>query len=80
MNAYWVDEETVWAAADPITARLSYQEQVGEASQEPRLLSEAQLDQSIPDADEDGEPTGGTTTLRHQLTQMTSPGFLACTL
>jgi hypothetical protein len=40
-------------------------------------FTDAELDESIPEYDEDEKPTGKMTTLRAYLNEMSSPGFLA---
>lgn len=81
MKAFWMDEETVWAADTLDDAKIDYATETGEVADEDfvRELSDEELDRLIPETDEDERPTGAMTTLRRYLDEMKVPGFLACT-
>lgn len=81
LKAFWVDEETVYAALDAEQASVLYEHDAGIACEEPdfpRELSQAELDESVPALDDDERPTGASTRVRRALEAAREPGMIAC--
>ena len=81
MKAFWMDEETVWAAETLDDAKIDYATETGEVADDDfvREVTDEELDRPMPETDEDEMPTGVMTTLRRYLDEMKEAGFLACT-
>ena len=79
MKAYRMTECEVWAANSIEEAIADYRREILDDldADDVRELTDAELDDPLDEFDEDGEPTGETTTLRARLAQMTSCGLLA---
>lgn len=85
MNAYEMDSYPTYYAANTLEeATKLYLDDTGpdNVMEEdcPRLLSDAELDQEIPERDENEALTGRMVTMRAWLDAMTEPGFLASAL
>jgi hypothetical protein len=79
MNAYHVDDMTIFAAESAEQAAQLYEAETGEpceAGEYPRQLTDSELDRPQLDRDEDERPTGATTTIRSWLAAQAEPGFL----
>lgn len=77
MKVFRIDDE-LYAAFDALQASALHKDQVGEAPDEQRELSEKELDAPQPEFDENEQPTGGTTTIRQMLAEHgDEPGWLA---
>lgn len=69
LKAYQINDE-LYAAGTAEQAASDYRDMTGEApEEEPRELSEAELDAAHPEFGEDEQPTGGTTTVRKMLAE-----------
>ena len=79
LKAFHVSDEELWAAEDAEQAAREYEAATGErcGNEYPREMTEAELDAGQPEFDEDGERTGGKTSVRAMLAEQTSVGFLA---
>lgn len=79
MKAFRVSENELWAANSAEEAKAHYQQTTGEQVDEDEFveLTDAELDEDIPEYDDDEVRTGNTTTLRRYLNEMSEPGFLA---
>lgn len=79
LRAYWVDDDSIYAAETAEHAAALCLADTGEACEAPfpELISEAELDAPRPDFDEDERPTGTSTTIRAWLLATTKPGWLA---
>lgn len=80
LKAFYVDEETIYAALDAEQAAVLYEQDTGIACDEneyPREVTKDELDAERPALDEDERLTGATTTLRSWLRGATAPGLLA---
>lgn len=72
------DEPTIYAADSAEEATMLYGK-LGDLPLEPgypRELTDDELDAEQPDYDENEEPTGVGTTIRHWLEEATEPGYL----
>lgn len=81
LRAFWVDDETVYAALDAEQAAVLYEQDAGIACEEPgypRELNQVELDEPIPAIDDDERPTGDTTSVRRALEAAREPGMIAC--
>ncbi len=78
LNVYQIGEE-LYAAPSPVSAVRIFLDMTGELpDEEPRELSEAELDAPQPEFDEDERETGGKTSVRQMLTEHgDEPGWLA---
>lgn len=78
LKAFYVDDmPTIYAAESIEDAARLYEHDLGEPCEDgyPREASEAELDQQIPETDENEQPTGVMTSMRVWLEGAT-PGFL----
>ena len=80
MNAYEMDDHpTIFAAHTAEEAAGLYWAETGTNPEDgyPRQLTDAELDQQIPELDENEADTGRLTSVRAMLTGQHFPGFLA---
>lgn len=83
LRAYQVDDDTIYAAIDAEQAAVMYErdtQMACDAPLYPRLLTEAELDATMPELDENEQFTGGDTSVRAFLADATEPGMLAGTI
>lgn len=78
LHAFQMDDETVYAGATADEAIQAYHDDTGELPEDgyPTQMSDAWLDESVPEYDENEAPTGNMTTMRAYLDEMTEAGFL----
>lgn len=79
LKVFAIGEDDLYAAADAEQAKQLWKDQVGEdCEDEPRELTDAELDATQPEFDEDENQTGGTTSVRQMLAEHgDEPGWLA---
>ncbi|NID15430.1 hypothetical protein [Luteibacter yeojuensis] len=80
LKAFQCDETELFAAVSAEQAAELYEDWTGEAPEAPypAELTDAQLDEPIPDFDEDENPTGEMTSVRQFLAEHgDEPGWLA---
>lgn len=80
LKAFMMDDYgTLYAAENAEQAARLYVEDAGEAIEleEVRELTDAELDAEQPETDENEQPTGGLTSVRQWLKEMSEAGFLA---
>lgn len=79
LKAFQMDDMTWYSANSAEEAVAVYKADTGEDVDDgyPTEVTDAQLDQEIPEYDENEERTGRMTTMRAFLDEATGPGFLA---
>lgn len=79
LKAFEFDDGDLYAAENPEQASRLYSENVGyEPCDTPRELTDIELDATQPSFDENGDPDGGTTSVRQMLAEFgNEPGWLA---
>jgi hypothetical protein len=79
LKAFHVSDEELWCADSAEEAAADYLEETGEqcADGYPCELTDEELDAEQPEFDENECQTGGKTSARKWLAEMTAPGFLA---
>jgi hypothetical protein len=82
LKAFHVSEEELWCAETAEQAAANYLEKTGEGCLDdyPQELTDAELDAEYPEFDENECQTGGKTSVRQWLAEMTAPGFLGGTI
>lgn len=80
LKAFRCTDMDLYAAADATQCAKLYEEHCGDKLEDgyPEELTDAELDASQPEFNEDGERTGGTTSIRQMLAEHgDEPGWLA---
>ena len=80
LKVFQCDDSDLYAAVSAEQAAQLYEDMTGEKPDEgyPRELTDAELDASQPEFDEDEQLTGGTTSVRQMLAEHgDEPGWLA---
>ena len=79
LKAFYVSDEELWCADSAEEAAADYLEETGEPCEDgyPRELTDFELDAEQPEFDENERQTGGKTSVRQMLAEMSTRGFLA---